>query len=389
MHPISRPADTRFPYLPGIDALRALAVLAVFFYHAGVEWLPGGFLGVDLFFVISGFVMCVSTQRSGDRFLRKRLIRIVPLYWGLTGAVFLIALLVPGALESTTSDPGHLLKSLLFVPFDKAGRGHYPLLFLGWTLNYEMMFYLLFAMALTMSQRNRAGLAAMLVFGLFGLTATWAEDFPLVVYGDPIVFEFCMGMIVFLLLARPDGWAANALVAAAAVAAGLLLVEPGFRSPGVDPRVGLTCAVLLYGMLAFFGRVAVPAALVLLGEASYALYLTHPYVVNGFEGLGFFAAGGLAAALATVATAATCFGVAIGIWLWLERPLGHRLRRRAAVPRGNAGPADGARRATEGEAILPQGEDRVDAAAPARAERRETPWQDQPYRDWRAEARRR
>src|ERR1700755_1666996 len=54
---MSRPKDSRFPYMPGIDAMRALAVLAVFGYHAGLDWVPGGFLGVDVFFVISGFLI--------------------------------------------------------------------------------------------------------------------------------------------------------------------------------------------------------------------------------------------------------------------------------------------------------------------------------------------
>jgi hypothetical protein len=53
---VSKPQDSRFPYLPGIDALRALAVLAVFFYHSAVGWMPGGFLGVDVFFAISGYL---------------------------------------------------------------------------------------------------------------------------------------------------------------------------------------------------------------------------------------------------------------------------------------------------------------------------------------------
>ncbi len=67
MHPISRPQDSRFPYLPGIDALRAIAVLAVFFYHAHVSWMPGGFLGVDVFFVISGYLITSLLLREFRR----------------------------------------------------------------------------------------------------------------------------------------------------------------------------------------------------------------------------------------------------------------------------------------------------------------------------------
>ena len=64
---MSRPLDSRFPYLPGIDALRALAVLAVFVYHAGVGWMPGGFLGVDVFFVISGYLITSLLLREFRR----------------------------------------------------------------------------------------------------------------------------------------------------------------------------------------------------------------------------------------------------------------------------------------------------------------------------------
>ena len=65
---MSRPQDSRLPYMPGIDALRAIAVLAVFFYHAGAGWMPGGFLGVDVFFVISGYLitsLLLSEYRRG------------------------------------------------------------------------------------------------------------------------------------------------------------------------------------------------------------------------------------------------------------------------------------------------------------------------------------
>jgi len=67
---MSRPQDSRLPYLPGIDALRGIAVLAVFLYHSGVGWMPGGFLGVDVFFVISGYLitsLLLSERRSSGR----------------------------------------------------------------------------------------------------------------------------------------------------------------------------------------------------------------------------------------------------------------------------------------------------------------------------------
>src|SRR4051812_26498325 len=83
---LSKPLDKRFPYMPGIDAMRALAVLAVFGYHAGIGWTPGGFLGVDVFFVISGYLITSlllrEFQRGGHialgRFWLRRAQRLLP-----------------------------------------------------------------------------------------------------------------------------------------------------------------------------------------------------------------------------------------------------------------------------------------------------------------------
>src|SRR6201985_3618919 len=83
---MSRPKDSRFPYMPGIDAMRALAVLAVFGYHAGLDWVPGGLLGVDVFFVISRYLttsLLLREFRSTDhiqlgRFWMRRARRLLP-----------------------------------------------------------------------------------------------------------------------------------------------------------------------------------------------------------------------------------------------------------------------------------------------------------------------
>ena len=99
---MSRPKDSRFPYLPGIDALRALAVLAVFFYHAGVGWMPGGFLGVDVFFVISGYLitsLLLREFRGGGhvelgRFWLRRARRLLPAVGVLIAVTMVVAAIV-------------------------------------------------------------------------------------------------------------------------------------------------------------------------------------------------------------------------------------------------------------------------------------------------------
>ncbi len=157
MHPISRPADSRFPYLPGIDALRALAVLAVFLYHAGVEWMPGGFLGVDLFFVISGYLitsLLLREFRGGGhvklgRFWLRRARRLLP----AVGVMIAVTMVVGAIVEPDRVDQmrGDAIASLAYFAnwhfvyadvsyFDQFQR---PSLFTHlWSLSVEEQFYL-------------------------------------------------------------------------------------------------------------------------------------------------------------------------------------------------------------------------------------------------------
>jgi peptidoglycan/LPS O-acetylase OafA/YrhL len=157
MHPISRPQDTRFPYLPGIDALRALAVLAVFFYHARVSWMPGGFLGVDLFFVISGYLitsLLLREFRGNDhvrlgRFWLRRAQRLLPAV-GVLVAVSMVAaaILEPDRIDSLRGDA---VASLLYFAnwhFIYSDNSYFeqfqaPSLFTHlWSLSVEEQFYL-------------------------------------------------------------------------------------------------------------------------------------------------------------------------------------------------------------------------------------------------------
>ena len=154
---MSKPKDSRFPYMPGIDAMRALAVLAVFGYHAGLGWLPGGFLGVDVFFVISGYLITSLLLREFrgtghleiGRFWLRRARRLLP----AVGVLIAVAMVV-----SAVAEPGKIgqirgdaLASLLYFAnwhfifehtsyFEQFGR---PSLFTHlWSLSVEEQFYL-------------------------------------------------------------------------------------------------------------------------------------------------------------------------------------------------------------------------------------------------------
>jgi peptidoglycan/LPS O-acetylase OafA/YrhL len=171
---MSRPKDSHFPYMPGIDAMRALAVLAVFGYHAGLDWMPGGFLGVDVFFVISGYLITSLLLREFrgtghleiGRFWLRRARRLLPAVGVLIAVAMVVsAIAEPDRIGQIRSDA---LASLFYFAnwhfifdgtsyFDQFGR---PSLFTHlWSLSVEEQFYLFwpltFAAAMKLFGRGR------------------------------------------------------------------------------------------------------------------------------------------------------------------------------------------------------------------------------------------
>jgi peptidoglycan/LPS O-acetylase OafA/YrhL len=154
---VSRPLDKRFPYLPGIDAMRALAVLAVFGYHAGLRWVPGGFLGVDLFFVISGYLITSLLLREFERgghvelgrFWLRRARRLLPAVAVLIAVSMVIgAIFEPSRVDSLRGDAISGLFYFANWHFVFANESYFehfatPSLFTHlWSLSVEEQFYL-------------------------------------------------------------------------------------------------------------------------------------------------------------------------------------------------------------------------------------------------------
>jgi peptidoglycan/LPS O-acetylase OafA/YrhL len=191
MHPMSRPQDSRFPYLPGIDALRAIAVLAVFFYHTRVGWMPGGFLGVDVFFAISGYLITSlllrEFRRGGHvrlgRFWLRRARRLLP----AVGVLIAVTMVVAAIVEPDRIDVlrGDAVASLAYVANWHFVFGHEsyfeqfqrPSLFTHlWSLSVEEQFYLfwplVFAAGMKLFGRGRL-LIGVLAGALGSVALAW------------------------------------------------------------------------------------------------------------------------------------------------------------------------------------------------------------------------
>ncbi len=345
--------------LNNLQVLRALAAFMVVVFHmaefdlAQLERpLAFGKYGVDVFFVISGFVMVYTIARrplGPVQFLANRVIRIVPLYWALTLGVFAVAVLAPTLLKSTSADPVELAKSLFFVPFTKSNGEMHPVLFVGWTLNYEMFFYALFAAGLLLPGAGGRVAATFGMLGglvLAGLVLRPAGDVARF-YTSPLLLEFGWGMLLGLgypRLAR-GGRPLPALVLAAGGAAAILVL-PFYGAIGFQPlTIGLAGAALVAGvvMLEARGWSLASRPLLLVGAASYALYLSHPFVLAVVRQVaartGLLAGpGGVAVAL--LAGAAAALGAGVAIHLLLERPMDLFLRHRSRAARAPGGVGD-------------------------------------------------
>jgi exopolysaccharide production protein ExoZ len=339
--------------LSGVQALRALAATAVAVAHTGEEFaghlaLPGlvpdlvyGAAGVDLFFVISGFVMVYASERLFGRegafrtFMARRVIRIVPLYWAMT-TVMLVYVLARGFAASDAS-PSLAFLSYVFIPYPRPSGGVSPLYALGWTLNYEMMFYLLFGCAL-FARRHIAVLAVAAVLVTFAIVHALVPRLPPQIdfWTNSIVLEFVFGMALALLYRRgvrlPQPIAYLLAAAALAIFFGTLTSNPQPRWLvwGV-PAAMLVASVALAGRSAF-----VPAVVIGLGDASYALYLTHPavnLVARHAAWKGAYIPPATAPWLYLIATVVLSILVAFAVHYWAERPVSEYLKRKLAAPR--------------------------------------------------------
>jgi exopolysaccharide production protein ExoZ len=293
---LGQPATTRESSAPAevrsIQYLRGLAAFGVLIFHAA-ERAGGAFgvgaAGVDVFFVISGFIMWVVTCNrtpSPGQFLWKRVQRIVPLYWAVTLVTAAVAVLIPGAFPTMQVTLEAVLKSLLFVPHRDPHGLIAPLIVPGWTLNYEMFFYLIFAAGLLAPTRLRPWLVSAALLALVAVRPLLDGQNPLVAtYTDPILLEFAAG--IWLGKAWSERRLPGATFGWAFVAMGLALFA-GVAVAGLDVS---QARVLLWGVPAFLlvaGAVSVERAgpvpslppLRILGDASYSLYLVHGLAIS-------------------------------------------------------------------------------------------------------------
>ncbi|MDE2362227.1 MAG: acyltransferase [Hyphomicrobiales bacterium] len=345
--------------LIAIQILRAFAAAMVVFNHAqndagrtaaeaGAEFarafpLPWA-SGVDLFFVVSGFVMVFSSEKlfatpgGGGAFLRRRIARIAPMYWIAT-SIFLVAVLRgAGAGKVPAPSFAEIVASFAFAPWPRAIDGApRPIHSLGWTLEYEMFFYFVFAIFLWLPRARAVGAVAgvLLAFVVWHVVAD-PQNVALAFWSDPIVLEFAAGMGIALAFRR--GLRLSVVGAALLGAAGVvaLALDPMHAADeavdALDPNGFMRLFSWGAPMAAIFAAATLgPApsaspfarALAKIGDASYALYLFHPLALilmrKAWIAAHFDRAFGYWPLVAVSCVAS--IALALAVYRWVETPV--------------------------------------------------------------------
>ncbi len=359
--------------LTNIQILRALAAVAVVFYHTGIEttavckatglpcvydsWL--GAYGVNLFFMISGFIMVVTSWESFGKsgavraFLDKRLKRIVPLYWLVTTLAVVGVFFVPSMLNVPVLEPSYVLASYAFWPVERVNGLVRPIANLGWTLNLEMFFYAVFAVALFLG-RLRGLVAAVFVLvsltllqttGLFAKEGSLASV-PLNFWADPIILNFVLGIgvgAIYMMGLRTTKVENLLLLLVGIGCAGAVeyntLVLKAFEESHIVPRLVTALPMLPVLLVGALGpqldvRNIVQRGGMLLGDASYSLYLIHPFALRPFKSIwAKFVGDALPVWTFSVACVMLALVVGVACYLVAERPFTKFFsRKRKAAP---------------------------------------------------------
>lgn len=301
--------------LNNLQTLRAIAAYMVLLAHLEDverkygqgrllgEWADLGVWGVDLFFVLSGFVMvmisgdALGSARAAGRFLWSRASRIYPLWWLCLSALVPIWLVKPEYVYGGYQTEINFFKDYLLIPKTES-----PLLQTGWTLVHEMYFYIVFAVLLLLPMDGRRRLMGIGLWGLVALSAGIAlspvkgEAPMLALVTHPMTLEFVAGAFcAYLWKASRGAFGLTALIAGALLLLpslyvakyGLMYQVTGSALSQDWIRVILflpSAALLTYGAASVELRRGWRARglPVWLGDWSYSLYLTHMLTLNAF-----------------------------------------------------------------------------------------------------------
>jgi exopolysaccharide production protein ExoZ len=279
-----------------LQVLRGLAALFVTLHHyvqmvlmakpkgaVATFLLERGPIAVDIFFILSGFIMAYSAEGyrgQGGRFLVNRFVRVMPNYWLYTIILLVSVALLPSTSYLTDWNPASLWHSLVLIPYPNPnGFGDYPFLFVGWTLAYEMFFYTVLGFALWLPKR---WYFAVTCIGL-GILPFVLRGHNLLGQGNGYLSEFAAGMLLLPLtdwIGRLRPKYSLGILTLWGLSVIVWLANSSFdHLARMQLALWLVAACLLYEN--FFRHSGfVMKGLVRMGDLSYSIYLSHVIILG-------------------------------------------------------------------------------------------------------------
>jgi exopolysaccharide production protein ExoZ len=329
-----------------IQSLRFLAATAVVIYHTlgtGHHYVVDqeskffslfayGDHGVDLFFVISGFIIYYSTHRtamSSTSFMLRRIERIVPMYWFATLGIVALSILFPAAFKSTAwLGSLEVIKSMLFITFS---GGKFPVIYVGWSLEFEMFFYLFVSLLLLRSEIIWDEL--IIIFSLFVSLHSLLSNVSNIsnFLTNSIILEFAFGVIVAkIFVGRP----LSKLSIFALILSLLLIAKDNYMDRAI--LFGIPSAVVVLIASYMSERTIIPPYVVNIfakgGDASYSIYLLQGLFISG---ACKFIVKFMPMSLDMLIVVVTTFTVAGGYlaYRFIEKPMSNITRRFRTIPK--------------------------------------------------------
>jgi peptidoglycan/LPS O-acetylase OafA/YrhL len=327
--------------LTGLQSGRAVAAIMVVVFHANAYLLPAtlydgvsagqvfnfGYAGVEFFFVLSGFIMLLVHRQDFGKpakaliFIRKRILRIYPIYWVVMCALIVLYLLVPDTSPDHMRDPVALLASLALWPMPDG-----PMMQVAWTLQHEMAFYLVFALILLNQTVGGAIFLVWMAACVLALPAHGTTGYPLDFLLKPHNILFLLGLVAALAHRHFSPAAARAAFwGGTAAFLGLGLSETVFDLALMQALLtlgyGIAAATIIIGLAQ--GNLPAPAWLSFLGDASYAVYLVHlPAMKILAVGLQYIGAPEfLSPLIMLIVITLAVTGIGAAVHVFIEKPL--------------------------------------------------------------------
>jgi exopolysaccharide production protein ExoZ len=331
-----------------IQILRFVAAAMVLFAHLNTEvgkWpaMVAGYppfepvwwaSGVDIFFVISGFIMYyISVDAFGRpgasmQFVRRRLVRLVPPYWFFTLLTIATMYVFGSHMHLSEVRLPQVIGSFVFFPVENPQGRPFPVLILGWTLEYEMLFYAILAIGLLFRRTIGVALTATILVAVAAAFLAAPLPLPFGFWANPIVIEFIFGIGLAIAYHRGIRLALPMRITSVLLAIALMIWVQAQGWAGHQPPwrflwAGVPAFLLCAGFVLVEQATApgpVMRFFIFLGDASYALYLSHPFALAP---VAFFVSWtGVTSAYLFIALAMPfCIAVAAALYYFMERPM--------------------------------------------------------------------